>query len=66
MTLEHDGRHGSDLRLVSIADAEARGIEAVRQDREAYDLPPGTPAPRRFRGPSCSARPRRCCWTCRS
>ena len=30
--LEHDGRL-VDLRLVSIADAETRGIEAVRQDR---------------------------------
>ena len=32
-----------DVRLVSIADAEARGIEAVRQDRATYDLPPGDP-----------------------
>ena len=38
----HDGRL-VDLRLVSIADAEARGIEAVRQDRATYDLPPGDP-----------------------
>jgi len=38
--LEHDGRL-VDLRLVSIADAQARGIEAVRQDRAVYDLPPG-------------------------
>ncbi|QMU56739.1 MAG: hypothetical protein GKR98_13240 [Boseongicola sp.] len=44
VTLEHDGRH-IPLRLVSIADAEARGIEAVRQDREAHDLPPGSPRP---------------------
>jgi hypothetical protein len=42
VTLEHDGRQ-VPLRLVSIADAEARGIEAVRQDREAHDLPPGSP-----------------------
>ena len=42
--LAHDGRL-VDLRLVSIADAEARGIEAVRQDRAAYDLPPGDPRP---------------------
>jgi hypothetical protein len=42
--LEHDGRL-VDLRLVSIADAEARGIEAVRQDRAVYDLPPGTSRP---------------------
>ncbi|HDP88549.1 MAG TPA: hypothetical protein ENN42_01090, partial [Thioalkalivibrio sp.] len=40
--LEHDGRL-VDLRLVSIADAEGRGIEAVRQDRATYDLPPGDP-----------------------
>lgn len=40
----HDGR-ATPVRLVSIADAEARGIEAVRQDREAYDLPPGAPRP---------------------
>ncbi len=44
VTLAHDERH-VPLRLVSIADAEARGIEAVRQDREAHDLPPGSPRP---------------------
>ncbi|MBK5932469.1 putative tail protein [Rhodovulum imhoffii] len=44
VTLAHDGQH-TPLRLVSIADAEARGIEAVRQDREAHDLPPGSPRP---------------------
>jgi hypothetical protein len=44
--LAHDGRL-VDLRLVSIADAEARGIEAVRQDRATYDLPPGDPRARR-------------------
>jgi hypothetical protein len=38
--LAHDGRL-VDLRLGSIADAGARGIEAVRQDRAVYDLPPG-------------------------
>jgi len=42
--LEHDGRL-LDLRLVSIADAEARGIEALRQDRATYDLPPGQARP---------------------
>ncbi|MGQ3673973.1 baseplate multidomain protein megatron [Xanthobacter sp. TB0139] len=42
VTLAHDGR-SVPLRLISIADADARGIEAVRQDREAYDLPPGAP-----------------------
>ncbi|RMH12079.1 MAG: hypothetical protein D6701_14015, partial [Gemmatimonadetes bacterium] len=40
--LAHDGRLVA-LRLVSIADAEARVIEAVRQDRATYDLPPGDP-----------------------
>ncbi|RBP80171.1 putative tail protein [Rhodobacter sp. 140A] len=44
VTLAHDGR-AIPLRLISIADADARGIEAVRQDREAYDLPPGAPRP---------------------
>jgi hypothetical protein len=44
VSFAHDGR-AVPLRLLSIADAEARGIEAVRQDREAYDLPPGAPRP---------------------
>lgn len=44
VTLEHDGRN-IPLRLISIADAEARGIEAVHQDRAAYDMPPGSPRP---------------------
>ncbi|MES2667886.1 MAG: glycoside hydrolase TIM-barrel-like domain-containing protein [Pseudomonadota bacterium] len=42
--LVHDGRE-IELRLVSIADSDGRGIEAVRQDRAAYDLPPGDPRP---------------------
>lgn len=42
VSLTHDGRD-MPLRLVSIADGETRGIEAVRQDREAYDLPSGAP-----------------------
>jgi hypothetical protein len=42
--LVHDGRD-IELRLVSIADSNSRGIEAVRQDRAAYDLPPGDPRP---------------------
>ena len=42
--LTHDGR-SLDFRLLSTADAEARGIEAIRQDRAAYDLPPGDPRP---------------------
>lgn len=44
ITLVHDGR-GIPLRLVSTADTESRSIEALRQDREAYDLPPGAPRP---------------------
>ena len=40
--LAHDGRE-AELRLMAIADGETRGIEAVRQDRAAYDLPPGDP-----------------------
>ncbi|NJN35756.1 MAG: hypothetical protein HC794_00340 [Nitrospiraceae bacterium] len=42
--LVHDGRD-IEFRLVSIADSDGRGIEAVRQDRAAYDLPPGDPRP---------------------
>ena len=42
--LVHDSRD-IELRLVSIADSDGRGIEAVRQDRAAYDLPPGDPRP---------------------
>jgi hypothetical protein len=42
--LGHDGRL-VDFRLVSVADADARGIEAVRQDRAVFDLRPGDPRP---------------------
>ena len=42
--LMHDGRE-IEFRLVSIADSDGRGMEAVRQDRAAYDLPPGDPRP---------------------
>ncbi len=44
IALDHNGRQ-QQFRLTAIADAEARGIEAVRQDREAYDLPPGAERP---------------------
>jgi hypothetical protein len=40
--LGHDGRL-VDYRLVSIADAGVRGIEAVRQDRAVFDLRPSDP-----------------------
>jgi hypothetical protein len=42
--LDHDGRL-TEMRLVSIADSDLRGIDAVRQDRAVYDLPPGDPRP---------------------
>jgi hypothetical protein len=42
--LDHDGRL-TELRLVSIADSDLRSIDAVRQDRAVYDLPPGDPRP---------------------
>jgi len=38
--LAHDGR-GMSFRLVSIADAGVRGVEAIRQDQQAYDSIPG-------------------------
>ncbi|MBC9248379.1 glycoside hydrolase/phage tail family protein [Paracoccus sp. 11-3] len=44
IALTHHGRV-QQFRLTAVADAEARGIEAVRQDREAYDLPPGAERP---------------------
>ena len=44
IALDHDGRV-QQFRLTAIADAEGRGIEALRQDREAYDLPPGAERP---------------------
>ncbi len=40
--LDHDKR-AIEMRLVSTADGEARGIEAVFEDRAIHDLPPGAP-----------------------
>ncbi|AUM72952.1 baseplate multidomain protein megatron [Paracoccus jeotgali] len=40
--LDHDGRL-AEMRILSASDGDARGIEAIRQDRMAYDLPPGSP-----------------------
>ena len=54
--LTHDGR-SLDFRLLSTADAEARGIEAIRQDRAAYDLPPGDPRPATLARPLVLAAP---------
>ncbi len=48
--LEHDGRL-TELRLVTIADSDLRGIEAVRQDRAVYDLPPGDASPASLSSP---------------
>ena len=44
IALDHDGRL-AEMRILALADAEARGVEAIRQDRDAYDLPPGSPRP---------------------
>lgn len=44
LQLNHDGRQ-LGFRLVSAADAESRSIEAIRQDRQDYDLPPGAARP---------------------
>ncbi|WP_397544471.1 baseplate multidomain protein megatron [Roseovarius salis] len=45
VALEHDGAD-MQLRLVTTADGESRRLEAVRQDRGVYDLPPGLPRER--------------------
>jgi len=47
--LDHDGRQ-LGFRLVSVADAESRSIEAIQQDRQGYYLPP------RAGGPAAPAR----------
>lgn len=39
--LDHDGRL-TEFRLISVGDNGIRSIEARRQDRAVYDLPPGT------------------------
>jgi hypothetical protein len=39
--LEHDGR-SYEFRIDSISDSESRAIETILQDREVYDLPPGS------------------------
>jgi hypothetical protein len=40
LALTHDGRD-YELRLTVLSDGEARGVSAVMQDRDVYDLPPG-------------------------
>ncbi len=54
--LDHDGRL-TELRLVSIADSDVRGIDAVRQDRAVYDLPPGDPRPASLSTPTVFGMP---------
>ena len=54
--LDHDGRL-TELRLVSIADSDVRGIEAVRQDRAVYDLPPGDARPASLSTPTVFGAP---------
>ncbi|RMF39900.1 MAG: hypothetical protein D6754_04510, partial [Alphaproteobacteria bacterium] len=41
----------AEMRLTRIADERARRIEAVRQDREVYDLPPGPQRAARVKAP---------------
>ncbi|MCA1948651.1 MAG: phage tail protein, partial [Armatimonadetes bacterium] len=48
--LLHDGRE-VEFRVVSAADGDSRSMEAVRQDRAVYDLPPGEPRATNLRGP---------------
>ena len=40
----HDGRE-IELRILSLADSTARGLEALVQDRTLHDLPPGAAHP---------------------
>ena len=42
--LGHDGRL-TEMRILSVADSDSRAVEAIRQDRGNYDLPPGSPRP---------------------
>jgi hypothetical protein len=54
--LDHDGRL-TEMRLVSIADSDLRSIDAVRQDRAVYDLPPGEPRPASLSTPTVFGTP---------
>ena len=54
--LDHDGRL-MEMRLVSIADSDLRSIDAVRQDRSVYDLPPGEPRPASLSTPTVFGTP---------
>jgi len=54
--LDHDGRL-TEMRLVSIADSDLRSINAVRQDRAVYDLPPGASRPASLSTPTVFGTP---------
>ena len=54
--LDHDGRL-TEMRVVSIADSDLRSIDAVRQDRAVYDLPPGEPRPASLSTPTVFGTP---------
>jgi len=54
--LDHDGRL-TEMRLVSIADSDLRSIDAVRQDRAVYDLPPGESRPASLSTPTVFGAP---------
>lgn len=54
--LDHDGR-STEMRLVSVADNDARNIDAVWQDRSNYDLPPGAARPVSLTTPAVFGRP---------
>jgi hypothetical protein len=45
------------MRLVSIADTDLRSVDAVRQDRVVYDLPPGEPRPASLSTPTVFGAP---------
>ncbi|UOA28660.1 hypothetical protein DSM107133_03410 [Pseudosulfitobacter sp. DSM 107133] len=53
---DHDGRL-TEMRLVSIADSDLRSVDAVRQDRAVYDLPPGEPRPASLSTPTVFGAP---------
>lgn len=40
IALDHDNRT-MELRVMTMGDNEARNVQAIRQDRAVYDLPPG-------------------------
>jgi len=42
LRLDHDDRL-IDLRVISVADSDARSMDTLFQDRMVYDLPPGQP-----------------------